>query len=73
MGRVLLLVFFAALGLWAVRAAQTPDAMAMDRFRTTTPTPVFTSPPPGSGGAVSNRTGSTRGPIIIGGGPGSGK
>lgn len=76
MGRILLFVFLGGLGLWAYRSASAgPTARPLsDRYVTAepervrfVPIPVYIPPPP------SNRTGSTNGPRVSGGGSSFGK
>ncbi len=75
MGRILLLVFLGGLGFWAMQsAARGPSAVQFSDSRTVgeRPTrayyvPIYVPPP------RSNRTGSTRGPRVGGGGPSFGK
>ena len=75
MGRIFLFVVLGGLGAWAyTSAARGPTArpiadMAVDEPERVTFTPIlpYVPPPP------SNRTGSTRGPRVGGGGPSFGK
>lgn len=73
MGRILLLVILGGLGVWAYAAAANgPEARRLSETARQRPTrtyyqPIYVPPPP------SNRTGSTRGPRVGGGGPSSGK
>lgn len=75
MGRILLFVFLGGLGLWAyTTAAAGPKALPLGNYAnlkpervTYVPIPVYVPPP------VSNRTGSTNGPSVGGGGFSSGK
>lgn len=75
MGRILLFVFLGGLGLWAYTAAASgPRARGMGDYAAVTPErvsfvpiPVYVPPP------RSNRTGSTNGPRVGGGGFSSGK
>ena len=74
MGRILLFAFLGGLGLWAYTAAargpsatdlsKAPRVESVERVRYI---PIIPYVPP------SNRTGSTRGPRVGGGGPSSGK
>ncbi|OZC03920.1 hypothetical protein [Rubricoccus marinus] len=76
MGRILLLVFLGGLGAWAASsAAKGPSAVRLANAATSAarPTrayyvPIYVPPPPRS-----NRTGSTSGPRVGGGGPSFGK
>jgi hypothetical protein len=73
MGRILLFLFLGGLGVWAyASAARGPGARELDRQRRAQPervvyVPIVPYVPP------SNRTGSTRGPRVGGGGFSSGK
>lgn len=73
MGRILLLILLGGLGAWAFTAsANGPDARSLARGVSQKPVrtfykPIYIPPPP------SNRTGSTRGPRVGGGGPSFGK
>jgi hypothetical protein len=75
MGRILLFVFLGGLGLWAFRTASAgPNARALSDYAVQQPErvrfipiPVYVPPPP------SNRTGSTNGPRVSGGGSSFGK
>lgn len=73
MGRILLLLLFGGLGAWAAQsAASGPSAVRLSENTRQRPTrtfyqPIYVPPPP------SNRTGSTSGPRVGGGGPSSGK
>ena len=75
MGRILLLVVLGGLGIWAYSAASAgPSARSLSSYSQTKPErvsfipiPVYVPPP------VSNRTGSTNGPRVGGGGFSSGK
>ena len=73
MGRILLFLFLGGLGVWAYSAAaRGPRAADLERTRRVQPervvyVPIVPYVPP------SNRTGSTRGPRVGGGGFSSGK
>ena len=73
MGRIFLLLLLGGLGAWAFTAsANGPDARALTMGMVQKPKrmfyqPIYVPPPP------SNRTGSTRGPRVGGGGPSFGK
>ena len=73
MGRILLLIVLGGLGVWAFTAsANGPDARRLttgvvEKPKRTFYQPIYVPPPP------SNRTGSTRGPRVGGGGPSFGK
>ena len=74
MGRILLFVVLGGLGVWAyARASSGPPARALSDYANVqpervsfVPIPVYVPPP-------SNRTGSTNGPRVGGGGFSSGK
>lgn len=74
MGRLLLLLFLGGIGVWAYSAASSgPDAIRLSENARQRPvrtyyTPIYVPPPPSS-----NRTGSTSGPRVGGGGPSFGK
>ncbi|MEL6617178.1 MAG: hypothetical protein AAFQ43_15660 [Bacteroidota bacterium] len=73
MGRILLFLFLGGLGVWAYSSASSgPAALPLSESARQRPTrvyyaPIYVPPPP------SNRTGSTRGPRVGGGGPSFGK
>ncbi|MEM1056256.1 MAG: hypothetical protein AAGI52_12085 [Bacteroidota bacterium] len=75
MGRILLFAFLIGLGLWAYRSASAgPTALPLTTYADSqpervrfVPIPVYVPPP------RSNRTGSTNGPRVGGGGFSSGK
>ncbi len=69
MGRIIYIGILAAVGLWAYSASAAGSGVTkLSDFAATMPHPpdIVLAPP-------SNRSGSTRGPVIIGGGPSSGK